>query len=320
MNSILKNFNGKVSVIVTVYNIAEYLEDCVQSICAQSYQNLEIILVDDGSTDESPALCDRLSAADARVRVLHQPNGGVSVARNSGVAAVTGDYIVFVDGDDYLPPLSVEQLLVTALRENCDLAACCYATTAECLEQTVLEDTCSLSAEEALKDLFAEKRFFPSPWGKIYRKEVFDGVVFPEGLIYEDYAIMGQLFRNAGRVAFTPARAYFYRYTPTGITKSTFKQKHMDYFTVTDMVEKFVQEAYPNLMDDFENYTVRNSIGFYKKMSAAGHTDQTNIDTVRRYAKRGFGHYLKSGYPLSTKLYGLAILVAPRLALKVFLR
>lgn len=320
MNTVLNNFKGKVSIVIPVYNIAEYIEKCVESVTTQSYQNLEIILVDDGSTDESPILCDNLAKTDARIRVIHQKNGGLSVARNEGLAVATGDYVVFVDGDDYLTPISVEQLLVAVLTQDCPIGVGCFTSDAADLDTVVLEDSFSLGARESIREILTERQFFTCAWGKIYRRDLFETILFPAGLIYEDYAVVGRLFDAAKKVAFTGAKLYYYRYTPTGITKSSFKKKHMDYFTVTDRVGEFIGQKYPELRADFERYTVRNAIAFFKKMSESGYDDFEDVKKVRSYVKKYFGRFFFGKYPLFKKMYGLLILWAPKLALKVFNR
>lgn len=320
MNPLPKNSKSKVSVIIPIYNIELYVRECVESVLAQSYRELEIILVDDGSTDSCPQLCDAFLTRDDRIRVIHRQNGGLSAARNSGIKAATGEYLVFLDGDDYLSPIAIEQLLTVILKENTAIGVTSFSIDPQTLSDSVSEETFSLSASDAIKEIFSERRFFTSAWGKIYKRELFTEIHFPEGLIYEDFAVMYRLFDLAKKVAFCDAKIYFYRYTTTSITHSAFRKKRMDYFTVTDEVTEFIEKNYPEVRKTHNERTVHNAISFYQSMSICGYDDADDIKRVRSYVKKYYKGYIFSRYPFLSKMYGLAIVLAPKIALKMFHR
>ena len=170
------NQSPRISVIVPVYNVEQYLPRCVESILAQTYENLEIILVDDGSTDASPALCDARAAADSRFHVLHQANAGVSAARNAALERATGQYLQFVDGDDYLPSTATERLVRTAGATGADLVIGRFwrvAGTRKALQGHIRREGVFTRREFAEEMLKAPANFYYGVlWNKLYRREI----------------------------------------------------------------------------------------------------------------------------------------------------
>ena len=202
-----------VSVIVPVYNAQRYLERCISSIRAQSYPHLEIILVDDGSRDLSPAICDAAAREDARVRVLHQANGGVSLARNNGIEASRGEWIAFCDNDDYMHPKMIETLLDMCRGRSCDVA-CCRPEKGDAESfgsGPVLPpaDVKVYSREKMLSDIYRLSSCYI--WDKLYARHVFDEVRFPVGSYTgEDIAVLHRIFYAAGSIAATENRMYYH--------------------------------------------------------------------------------------------------------------
>lgn len=203
-----------VSVIVPVYNTAQYLEQCILSICDQTCRELEIIAVDDGSTDGSGALLDELAEKDHRIRVIHQHNGGVSAARNAGIAVAHGDYLAFVDSDDLLEPDMYETLIKLAEEHQADIAHCGYKKIQLDGITKDVQGTGRLllqSSQEATECLLTGKYFVGSPCNKIYRRELFDGVRFETALkINEDVLVNVLVFRKARKLVFLDVPKYHY--------------------------------------------------------------------------------------------------------------
>ncbi|WP_282005386.1 glycosyltransferase family 2 protein [Propioniciclava sinopodophylli] len=213
--------NELISVVVPVYNVDPYLRQCLDSLVQQEYDTLEIILVDDGSTDRSPEICAEYAALDSRVFLLTQANGGLSAARNAGVAKCTGDLIAFIDSDDWV---SVEYfgVLVEALRAcGADVAMC--ATSQTFGETPVLPDSrpesVCISGREVLE---RPNQLYPidavSAWGKLIRREVFGDLAFPVGRLHEDAHVSSRLFSVARSVALVDRPMYFYRQREGSIT------------------------------------------------------------------------------------------------------
>lgn len=233
-----------VSVIVPVYNAERYLRYCVESILGQSHENLEVILVDDGSTDSSPEVCDSYAARDSRVRVIHQSNGGIAAAQNAGLDAARGEYIAFSDNDDILDRRNVELLLhaidatgadmskarwrqfgVSQLNEVAGRAARgADAPTTVTVFRDPLRAYQSVFCKSlrALGDMLgrrAEARYFnEANWCRLYRRELWDGLRFPEGMYAQDVMVAGRLYLRMGKVADIDANLYNWLQSPGSVT------------------------------------------------------------------------------------------------------
>lgn len=215
----------KVSVIVPVYRCEEYLSACIESILGQTYQDLEVILVDDGSPDGAGAICDAYAAKDSRISVIHQENAGVSAARNAGIDAATGDAIAFVDSDDTVEPDMYEVLVKLALEHGADIAHCGYrkvhfdGSTKEVLGTEIL---LVQDAWEASECLLAGKYFTGSPWTKLYRREMFEGIRFDPALkINEDIWLNVQIYCKAHKLVFWDVPKYCYYERAQSATRVT---------------------------------------------------------------------------------------------------
>ncbi|MEG1847567.1 MAG: alpha-1,2-fucosyltransferase [Lachnospiraceae bacterium] len=203
-----------ISVVVAVYNIETYVERCVRSIMSQTYTQLQILLVDDGSTDQSGVICDRMAKEDARIQVLHQSNGGLSDARNTGIAAAKGTYIAFVDGDDWIDAPMYERMLTAMLAYQADFAACRY----RCIyPDRVVDDTTDrlviFEGREVLECYIAEEdqiQIQNAAWNKLYRREIMQGLEFPVGKWYEDIVYTTKLLSKSKRSVYLDQAFYNY--------------------------------------------------------------------------------------------------------------
>lgn len=237
-----------ISIIIPVYNVAKYIDTCMQSVCTQTYSNLEIILVDDGSTDESGALCEKWKYQDNRIKLLHQTNKGLSAARNAALDIAQGEWIGFVDSDDWINTEMYESLYKLAKTENADIAACSYQREERNLYKTKYASgkVETFTNWEALILLVKNKRLQNHVWSKLYRKELFDKVRFPEGIMYEDVAVSYKIFNQANRVALIDIPFYHYRIRPNSITdnRRTNVEKEYHYFlNICQQIEFIVQQG-----------------------------------------------------------------------------
>ena len=214
------------SVIVPVYKVEAYLRDCVDSILAQTYQNLEIILVDDGSPDNCGAICDEYAAKDSRIRVIHKPNGGLSDARNAGMSIATGEYLMFVDSDDLLTLNAAQTLMGLAAQEQADIVIGNHLRFEEELPQI---PTCSAAPnvhtpEEAAADMLQNGC---AAWARVFRRSIHEGIDFPVGEINEDEAIVLKLYDRCQRIVKTAEVVYLYRCRPESITTTSYNPKKL---------------------------------------------------------------------------------------------
>lgn len=255
----------RISVIVPVYKVEPYLRKCVDSIRTQTYSNLEIILVDDGSPDGCPSICDDYAAKDPRVKVIHKKNGGLSDARNAGLDICSGDYIAFVDSDDWIEPTMYESLLSNLKYFDADMA---FGGVADELEEE--GNVCTLKVSDYGNDVFCEdnqsamKRYFHGSWAawdKLYKAFLFDEIRFPVGEINEDEAIVLQLLEKCNRVCYTNEVLYHYmkRVNSNSITTAAFSEKKLDWVKHCRENYAYICENHPELILDAA-MRYRNSI------------------------------------------------------------
>lgn len=214
-----------ISVIVPVYQAEKYLDECVGSIVHQTYQNLEIILVNDGCRDGSPAICDAWAGKDRRITVIHKENGGASTARNAGLDAAKGDYIGFVDSDDYIAPDMYERLITFAEKEKSSLACCRFTRKAAGAGAlgTGSGDTWNYSTEQAVNEFLLHGKVTDSFCDKLFARELFEARRFPEHQTNEEYTLFLPLLAQAEKVGVMDFRGYFYRGNESSVTNTTWK-------------------------------------------------------------------------------------------------
>lgn len=239
------------SVIVPVYKVEPYLDKCIGSIVNQTYQNLEIILVDDGSPDRCPQICDQWAARDSRIKVIHKENGGLSDARNAGLDICTGAYVVFVDSDDYVDREYVSYLYELVTKNRADLAICAFRYEKDNGAQidSVVSDGEIYVMDQcrALKEMCDSRLFSNSACAKIYPRTFFDSIRFPVGHIYEDLAVAYKLFLKAQTVVFGQRALYHYIRNEASITKSTFSWKQLDAVTYGEEMCAEIRKQWPEL-------------------------------------------------------------------------
>lgn len=203
--------NPKISIIVPVYKVEPYLRRCLESIVNQTYRNLEIIVVDDGSPDHCGAICDEYAAKDERMKVIHQANRGLSSARNTALTVMTGNYVGFTDSDDWIEPNMFEILLKEIERNKADIAVCGrykeYPDHRETIEWPGIR---IMDKEEALGELLQNEKLQNLVWDKLYRRELFEDIWFPVGKTFEDIAVMYRLFLRSKKVVCVPEVMYHY--------------------------------------------------------------------------------------------------------------
>lgn len=238
----------KISVIIPVYNITLFLEQCVQSVCNQTYSNLEIILINDGSTDNSNLLCDAWAKKEKRIRVYHKENGGLSDARNYGLLHASGDYIYYLDGDDWIAPNTLELLLKAAIEKRADFVqgGYYYAYPDYLLQRKENLEIIPFKKEEAMKELLLDERIKNFAWGNLIRRDLALKVPFIKGKYFEDSYWKYQVIELAECYIYHPYPGYYYRQRSEGIS-GVFSQKNMDLLEGIEQRLIYISEHYPNL-------------------------------------------------------------------------
>lgn len=246
-----------------VFNIEEYIDRCVESILRQTYPNVELILVDDGSTDSCPAICDRYQQAKRHITVVHQRNQGLSAARNAGTAVASGEYITFIDGDDFVRETFIGALFEALRRNNAQIAVCGMASITDSTPCSPARKErgakAVYSGQDALPVMLYQKMFDISACGKLFRTEDVRKVSFPVGRVYEDIVPVTQLIGGAERVVWLPERMYCYYQRQGSIVHSSGLAARRDELDMTDEMYAFVSRTYPEaepaaLCKRFSNY------------------------------------------------------------------
>ena len=218
-----------VSVIVPVYKVEQYLQECVDSILAQTYRNLEILLIDDGSPDHCGAICDQYALTDPRIKVIHQTNGGLSAARNAGLDIASGDLITFVDSDDFIAENMIETMVRRLSEAQADLVICdiayCHNREDIWFGGVSLPDRTFTLAEFVQED---QPTQYIVAWNKLYRRFLFDNVRYPVGYIHEDKAVIHHILGQCKTIAAISQALYFYRQTPGSIMNAPVTIKRSD--------------------------------------------------------------------------------------------
>ena len=249
------NSDQLVSIIIPVYNVVDYLEECFLSICRQTYDDIEIILVDDGSTDGSGQLCDQLASQDDRAWVLHKTNGGLSDARNHGLKHSHGEWISFIDSDDYVSPVFIEVLLRAALDSDCLISAVPFGKQFRDGQKVNLIELCSdapevrvLSSHDVQRLMLYQSLDTGAPW-RLYHRGVLNECPFPYGLYYEDLACLYKVIHCVDRVALIDSdRLYAYRMRAGGIIRQEYSHiKATSALTIVEDLYHDIASWYPDL-------------------------------------------------------------------------
>lgn len=285
-----------ISVIVPCFNVENYLPECIESIINQTYPNLEIILVNDGSTDDSGIICDKYAALDGRIRVIHQKNGGAANARNAGLRAAGGEYLAFVDGDDFIEPAAYETMLAIMRRYGADLVQCGFRE----VYPDKREDRIALSKET----VFGTKEYLARYttdwtcgliWDKLFRRTLFDDIFFEEGHRIDDEFFTYQGVMNAGKIVYAPVVIYDYRQRKSSAMRDPRAREQMlfdrlEYLTTR---RKKIVERFPDLKQKYD-YAYLDSMLFWAR-------DGSATAPVIREIQRLLKEYFRDNVPCDMK-------------------
>lgn len=254
--------NGiQLSIIIPVFNVEKYLEECINSVLQQTFSNFEIILVDDGSTDSSGNICDLYSRKDRRIQVIHKENGGLSSARNAGLRIAKGKYVGFIDSDDWISETMYQHLYEEAEKTAADIASCRYQEVDRRpkLDKNIYHKTEIREKQEVLKAFFLRK-ISESVCDKIFRKELWEEIRFPEGEINEDTITLFYILLKSHKLIYFDSPEYYYRKRQGSITKSGYSKRFLAVDKHLEKMEKTISEELPE-MKKYLNYFL--SVHYY---------------------------------------------------------
>lgn len=238
-----------VTIVVPVYKVEKYIDRCIKSILNQTYKNLEIILVDDGSPDNCGKICENYAQKDERIKVVHKENGGLSDARNAGISISNGKYISFIDSDDYIDPEYIELLYKTIKKDKSDMAISSHKVIYEngtVLEKATKEESI-LKPKEVLKRILYDDGIDLSAWAKLYKIELFKEIRYPKGRLFEDAATTYKLVDKCEKISIISRSTYNYIIRGNSITNINFSEKKMDLIISTEEMCNYIKKKYPDL-------------------------------------------------------------------------
>lgn len=242
-----------ISVIVPVYNVEPYLHRCVDSILRQTYRNLEVLLVDDGSTDSSGDICEEYARQDPRVTVLHQKNGGLSAARNAGIERARGACLAFVDSDDFIDSRMLETLYQDLTEQGADAVVCGYRLFGpqdEILPIDFSVPVQCMSGQDAIRSTLVSDEIGDFAWNKLYRKGLFQKVRYPLGRMMEDQGTTYQIFLQCKKVAYHTVQMYYYYQRPDSILHRRNLKFYEDKFDMGWQKYQALKEVYPDMREN----------------------------------------------------------------------
>lgn len=291
----------KISIIVPVYQVEKYLEKCVNSILGQTFTDFELILVDDGSTDHGPEMCDQYAKQDARVKVIHKKNGGLSDARNAGIDVAQGEYLGFVDSDDYIAPDMYELLYRDITKENADLAICGIYDVYEGHEpkqKQVMHKV--MDQQTAIKVIFEGNIISVHAVNKLYRRPIFTKLRYPVGKYHEDSFVILDVLEQCQKIVVDSQQKYFYYHREGSINTEHFSSSQFDFIEAWVKNGERLASMYPQLADVgrqricFANFMVLDKL-------IRGQAEQEYAETKKivHYLRSNFGFIMRN--PIFTK-------------------
>ena len=294
-----------ISVIIPVYKVEKYLCRCVDSVLEQTYTNMEIILVDDGSPDNCPVMCDEYARQDSRVKVIHQENAGLSGARNAGIDMAQGQWLAFVDSDDYLAAGFLERLYQACVDTGSSLSVCRWEyVRGETIPEHGTGETRVYTGREMLANLYVpDGAYFVVAWNKLYRKELFEDIRYPLGRIHEDEATTYRIYDKVKKAAYVDRSLYGYFVTPVSITRG-FNPKRMDWVTaVAERLDFFEQKGYTELMVPGLQALADGSIDIWFGLRDQLPGSEKQQEEIRTLIREGLRRVKKYGkFPLRTEI------------------
>jgi len=316
------NPNALISIIVPVYGVEPYLKKCVDSILGQTYRNLEVILVDDGSPDNCGAICDAYAEEDERIVVLHQRNAGQASARNQGLSIAKGDYIAFVDSDDWISERMMETMLNALQKNECEVAICGrFSVAGDTIKEsamfTVAEETV-MDTNEAIERFLTYKAIDSSPCDKLYKKDLLDGVRFPVGYICEDAPFVFSALAKAQKVVHCAQAFYYYLHREGSTSRSSFSPKTMGLYYNFKEVQEKSNEMFPQLKKEADFLFLKNlivlSYRIAQEKEIPAERTLINGEIRKNFAKIRRCEYLKDTY----KLFAVSVKMhIERIALRI---
>lgn len=311
---------SKISIIVPIYNVEKYLEKCLESILGQTFKDFELILVDDGSPDNCGSICDRYLKLDSRVKVIHKENGGLSSARNAGLDIAIGEYVGFVDSDDWIDTNMYEILYSMAKETDADIIQCKFKELYNENNINIKINTSKfklIDKFEALNNLIDYGEMHVQmvvAWNKLYKKNLFDEIRFPNGKIHEDEFTTYKLLYKSKKVALIGNELYYYRQTPNSIMNAKFNKNRLDYLEALEESLIFFKKV--NNEQLYNMTTIRyvdNLKKYYFKCEELLKDNKETLRKIKNSYNKAFKEYIyMNSFGIKSNLMELFFLINPK--------
>ena len=315
--------DGLISVIIPIYNVEKYLDRCINSVIAQNYKNLEILLINDGSTDSCDTICKKWESKDKRIKYYTKSNGGLSDARNYGLDRMHGSYVMFIDSDDYIDNNCISELYKEIVENNVDVSVTnpiLYFENKNIFRKYVNKENFYgfLDKEEAINAVLYSDICLTSAWGKLFKSNLFKSLRFLKGRICEDLDIVYKIFNLTNGIVLLPTEHYFYCQHDNSICNSGFGPNKMDYIYVADnlldYVSKFIPECFEAAVICYTNVNISMLIRMPKNYFFANEFGQKLINNIKKIRR----HYIKNRRaPLRFKIFCFLSYIIPFYYLKL---
>lgn len=308
----------KISIIIPVYKVELYLDKCIESVLQQTFHDYELILVDDGSPDQCGEICDRYALQDQRIKVIHKANGGLSDARNAALEIITGNFITFIDSDDYIAPNHINSLYEALINNDADISIANISTVTkksiiESFYQPVIKETV-LEGPEIFSVLNQ-----PCAPAKLYRKEIYQDIRFPVGRLYEDLFIFHNVLSKAKRIVLTGMNTYFYLVREGSIMNQEYRYEFTD---IVDAIESRIDKLEELGLQDLAN---DNRVFIYSRVAVAFANldpkiprNKSRLIEIKRIYNKEFPKLIKNTAKAKQKILYLLLLISPKLHTKLF--
>ncbi len=310
-----------ISIIVPVYNVENYIRRCVDSLINQTYKNLEIILVDDGSPDNSGAICDEYAQRDSRVKVIHKENGGVSSARNIGLENARGEYIGFIDSDDYVDAQMYEVLYTSLSDNDADIAMGIYAlenSDGEFIPHYVGENPEVFDRAQTIAQMLKQVKYTCSLWDKLFCAKLIGDTRFDETISHnEDLLFVYQLMKNSNKAVYTPKPMYYYCNNEQSASRVSFSDKNTTMLKAQTLVLEDIKENVAEIYDVALTEYVKTAIFNLTAIAKSGYCNKEYTEKLRKIVKDNLKFFLKSYVAKGYKAYAIIISISFNLYKKI---
>lgn len=312
----MNDFEELISVVVPVFNVSEYLNACLDSILSQTYTKLEIILVDDGSTDESGRICDEYVKKDSRIKLIRQKNGGLSAARNAGIDIASGKYITFIDSDDYVDSTYISYLYGLLVKDNADISVCqnrkIYSDGSSSQDICLKDDFVIQENDKCMKEFLSSSYIDCAAWAKMYRTVFFEDIRYPEGKYHEDVFTTHRLIGKCKCMSVGKAAKYNYLVRSNSISNKGFEAKHLDSIEGKQQQYAYIKEHFPKCIELAEADIICSVNSVVLKIIDSKYSDEDLIKGLQELYRKHEKSFLRGVSSGKAKIFSVLAYISLR--------